>query len=100
MDKTSKWHYWMSIASVKGNNEPDLHWPKFYVKDGKSRGQLSDGGTNPSSKPQPMFILLLRVDDATNQRFERWHEQGKTEGWQGLPVKQAEIVARVPIKFP
>lgn len=92
------WHYWISIANVTNNGEPDLQWPKFYVKEGKSKGRIYDGGQNPFPDPQPMLILLLRVDDATNQRFSAWLRQG--EPYPGLPVKPREIVARVPIRFP
>lgn len=100
-DRAVNLHYWVSIASVKGNNEIDLHWPKFYVKAGQAQGRVSDGGQNPLPDPQPMVILLLRVDDATNQRFTAWLKRGSTEGgFPGLPVKMSEIAARVPIKFP
>jgi hypothetical protein len=92
------WHYWISIASVTDNGEPDLQWPKFYVKEGKSKGQICDGGQNPFPNPQPMLILLLRVDDSTNQRFSAWIKQGVP--FPGLPVNPRDIVARVPIRFP
>ncbi len=101
-DRAANWHYWVSIASVKGNNnELDLHWPKFYVKAGQAQGRVSDGGQNPFPYPQPMVILLLRVDDATNQRFIAWLRRGSSKGgFPGFPVSTTEVVARVPIRFP
>lgn len=96
-DRASSCHYWVSIASVKGNNQPDLHWPKFYVKSGHFQGNIYDGGQNPLPTPQPMIILLLRVDDSTNQRFIRWFKKGNFDG---LKVNPSEIAASVPIRFP
>jgi hypothetical protein len=93
-------HYWVSLATLTSRNEPDLHWPKFAVKSGQFRGRVSDGGTNPFSGVQPMLILLLRVDDATNQRFDRWLGAGSASGYPGFRPKPGEIVARVPIQFP
>ncbi len=92
------WHYWISIADIKDNGEPNFHWPKFYVKEGQSTGRIYDGGQNPFPHPQPMLILLLRVDDSTNQRFSEWLKKGAP--YKGLPVNTREIVARVPIRFP
>jgi len=94
--RAANFHYWVSIASVKGNNKPDFHWPKFYVKSGHFQGSIHDGGQNPLPTPQPMIILLLRVDDATNQRFIRWFNRGVFEGF---PVQNSEIVVSVPIRF-
>lgn len=99
-DKSEHLHYWVSIASVNENKELALHWPKFYVKSGQGQGRISDGGQNPFPDPQPMVILLLRVDDAANQRFTAWLKRGPAEGYPGLPISQSEIVARVPIVFP
>lgn len=97
-DRNDGWHYWISIASVTDNGGPDLQWPKFHVKEGQAAGRIFDGGQNPFPEPQPMLILLLRVDDATNQRFSAWLRQGAP--FPGLPVNSRDIVARVPIKFP
>lgn len=97
-DKNDGWHYWISIANVTDNGEPDLQWPKFYVKKGQAVGRIFDGGQNPFPDPQPMLILLLRVDDSTNQRFSAWLRQGAP--FPGLPVNPREIAARVPIRFP
>lgn len=92
-----KWHYWISIADVK-NKIPNLHWPKFYVKEAQGTDSIYDGGRNPFPTPQPMLILLLRVDDAANQRFIGWLEKGAP--YKGFPVNPEEIVHQVPIKFP
>jgi hypothetical protein len=99
-DVAANFHYWISIASVTDEGKVDLHWPKFYVKDGQFHGWLSDGGQNPFPQPQPMLIVLLKVDDAANQRFVRWLQRGRSEGYPGLTLKHGEIVARVPIQFP
>jgi hypothetical protein len=93
-------HYWVSIASIRADGTPDLHWPKFYVKSAQFKGYVSDGGQNPFPDPQPMQVLLLRVDDGTNQRFIRWLGIGASEGYPGLAVKREEIVAQVAIRFP
>lgn len=90
-------HYWVSIATVS-DGKPDLHWPKFYVKEPQFKGTIFDGGQNPLPAPQPMLVLLLLVDDATNQRFTRWLRAGAP--YEGFPVRQDEIVASVPIFFP
>lgn len=92
------WHYWISLANVTDKGQPDLQWPKFYVKEGTFTGQIFDGGLNPFPEPQPMLILLLRVDDSTNQRFSAWLKQGAP--FPGLPVNPGEIIDRVPIRFP
>lgn len=93
-------HYWISIASIRGQDVPDLHWPKFYIKAAQANGRVSDGGQNPLPTPQRMVLLLLRVDDATNQHFTAWLQQGAGGGYPGLRVKTSDIVARVPITFP
>lgn len=97
-DRVSSFHYWVSIASVKGNNQPNLHWPKFYVKSGHFQGRIHDGGQNPLPTPQPMLVLLLRVDDATNQFFVRWLQKGAP--FEGIKVNRSEIVFSVHILFP
>ena len=100
-DRAANFHYWVSLASVKGENELDQHWPKFYVKAGQSQGRISDGGNNPFPYPQKMSILLLKVDDSTNQDFIQWLEQGKRRGgYSGFEVKLSEIAVRIPITFP
>lgn len=95
--KKRRLHYWVSIATVTAG-KPDLHWPKFYVKEAHFKGRIFDGGQNPLPEPQPMMVLLLLVDDATNQRFNRWLKGGAP--YKGFPVRQDEIVASVPIFFP
>ncbi len=96
--RAANFHYWVSIASVNENNRPDLHWPKFYVKSGHFQGIIHDGGQNPLPTPQPMVILLLRVDDVTNQAFVRWFQQGAP--FEGIKVNRSKIVFSVPILFP
>lgn len=96
-DRAAGLHYWISIEDPTMN----LHWPKFYVKNQYFRGNIFDGGQNFSPDPQPMKILLLRVDGATSQSFVRWIKRGQQVGyWPGLQVKQNEIVTNVPILFP
>jgi hypothetical protein len=94
-------HYWITLASVKANSKPHMHWPKFYVKSAQFKGRIFDGGENPFSKPQPMIILLLKVNDSTNQQFELWLEKGKNSGhYEGIPIDSSQITASVPIYFP
>ena len=92
-------HYWVSVAL--GHGPLKVHWPKYYVKTVHHAGRVHDGGQNPLPTRQAMTLLLLRVDDARNQQFVRWLEDGVRKGtWEGLPVIEAEIVARTPIFFP
>jgi hypothetical protein len=100
-DLASNLHYWITIADVGTDNKPHIHWPKFYVKSAAFRGRVSDGGQNPFPEPQDMMVILLRVDDTTNQRIIRWLKRGRQTGsYPGIPVKPAEIEAMVPIQFP
>jgi hypothetical protein len=99
-DREQHLHYWVSIATVAPGGAPDVHWPKFYVKKGQFTGRVSDGGQNPYSKPQEMLLLLLKVDDATSQQFERWLATGISLGYPGLRPNPGDIVAQVPITFP
>lgn len=105
-DRVNRLHYWVSLASVArrgAKSTPDLHWPKFYVKTAQFEGRIYDGGQNPKQEPQTMMILLLRVDDATNQRFTRWLDGPIFKGFRVNEqdrTRQIEVVANVPIKFP
>ena len=100
-DRASNLHYWITIANVGTDSKPHLHWPKFYVKTATIRGRVSDGGQNPFPEPEDMMIILLRVDDTTNQRIIRWLRRGRDTGsYPGIPVRPSEIVVKVPIQFP
>lgn len=87
------WHYWVSLVDPRTSE----HWPKFYVKMARFSGHVYDRAENPYPEPQPMIIVLLRVDDATNQLFARWLRQPP---WPPFPLDPSQIVALVPIVFP
>ncbi len=100
-NRASNLHYWVTIANVGTDNNPHLHWPKFYIKSANFRGRVSDGGQNPLPEPQVMMIVLLRVDDTTNQRFIRWLKNGSNTGsYPGIPIRTSEMEITVPIRFP
>lgn len=100
-DRALNLHYWITIANVGTDKKPHLHWPKFYVKTDSFRGRVSDGGQNSFPEPEDMMILLLRVDDTTNQRIVRWLRRGRDTGsYPGIPVRPSEIMVMVPIQFP
>ena len=94
-------HYWVSLANVDDKSHMVSHWPKFYVKSGNFTGTLFEGGFNPLPVRQPMVILLLKVDDPTNQRFIQWMKAGTATGsFPGLTIDPDQIVAEQPITLP
>ncbi len=96
----ARWHFWVSLANVDGKGHKINHWPKFYVKAPVYTGKAYEGGFNPLPQPQPMVILLLKVDDATNQRFEQWMKDGPSKGYPGFRVDPRQIIAEQPIRLP
>lgn len=99
-DTAANAHYWVSFANVDRKGTKMQHWPKFYVKSDSYTGLAHDGSINPLPTPQPMVILLLKVDDATNQRFTEWMLDGPTRGYPGLNINPRQIVAEQPIRLP
>ncbi len=94
-NSAANFHFWVSLAM--GKDDLRVHWPKFYVKAARFTAPVHDGGHNPLPEKQPMTILLLRVDDSTNQRFVAWLKKGAP--YDGLEVTRSEIVARALIYF-
>lgn len=125
--------YWVAIASVTGHDDTwdrvkelydqgklrdpemlelisqwqiDLLWPKFYVPKSPFQGRVFDGGTNPlrGLDPQPMILVLLKVDDALEEDFRTWFRQGAAgAGYPGIPAlrfSEDMFVARCEIFFP
>ncbi len=128
-----KGSYWVAIASVKGHDDDwelvnelyregkhrdpemlelisrwqiDLVWPKFFVPKSPYRGRVFDGGQNPlrGLEPQPMILVVLKVDDALEEDFRTWFRRGAAgEGYPGIPdysFAEDMVIARCPIFFP
>jgi hypothetical protein len=127
-------HYWVAMASVKNNNnsqriselcnrsnqrtkeeqiefekliklqEINQFWPKFYIKKSKTAQDVYDGGNNTSKFPQPIILLIIRVDDALNSYIENWFKEGEAgKGYPGIPssrLNSAKIISRCEIFFP
>lgn len=83
--------------------EIDLFWPKFYIREELYEGNVYDGGVNPTSEPQAMILLLLKVDNKLNNYFNEWFAEGPVTRYPGIPVSALEeglILARCEIFFP
>jgi hypothetical protein len=84
----------------------DQVWPKFYVPVSPYQGRVFDGGQNPMKgiDPQPMILLILKVDDTLQDYFRGWFQAGEAgKGYPGIPVSrfsQTMILARCEIFFP
>jgi hypothetical protein len=97
-DQAAGWHYWVTLADVKPDNSLNLHWPKFYVESGNYTDTIIDGGTYPLPTPQPMVILLLKVDAATNAQLTQWILNGRQTGnYPGLPIVTSQMTDQRPI---
>ena len=84
----------------------DQLWPKFYVPESPYQSKVFDGGSNPLKglEPQPMVLLILKVDDSLQRFFKRWFRNGASgKGYPGIPVSKLRrnmILARSEIFFP
>ncbi|UCH92320.1 MAG: hypothetical protein JSV88_18765 [Candidatus Aminicenantes bacterium] len=126
-------NYWVAIATVKGhssswqgvlelrrelNNEAkksqmlkliskweiDLVWPKYFIKKKVFAGQVYDGGNNPRRDPQPMILLILKVDSKLDNDINQWFDEGPEKGWPGMNFEKINnnlrVLARCEIFFP
>jgi len=83
--------------------EVDIFWPKFCVKEGSYESPIYDGGVNPTSEPQAMVLLLLKVDDKLNAYFNEWFDEGPENGYPGMStsiLQKNMLLARCEIFFP
>jgi hypothetical protein len=84
----------------------DLFWPKFYVPTSNYHSDLYEGGHNPLTglEPEPMMILIIKVDDSINESFKEWFNDGKTgKGYPGFPLSKFSeniVLGRCEIFFP
>jgi hypothetical protein len=84
----------------------DQFWPKFYISENPCQDHVFDGGQNPLKglEPQPMILLILKVDDTLQNYFKQWLKNGAAgKGYPGIPVSrlpQNMILARCEIFFP
>ncbi len=125
--------YWVALASVEGYENDwervnelyregrhrsvemldliskwqiDQVWPKFYVPMSPYRGRVFDGGQNPMRglEPQPMILVVLRVDDALEKDIRDWFRRGAVgEGYPGFSESRFGddmFLARCEIFFP
>jgi len=55
-------------------------------------------------EPQPMILLILKVDDSLNNYFKQWFREGsKGKGYPGIPVSKLSkrmVLDRCEIFFP
>ena len=81
-------------------------WPKFYIPERSYEGNVFDGGHNPLTgiDPQPMILLIIKVDDKLQNNFRRWFRRGSAgKGYPGFPAQilsENMILARCEIFFP
>jgi len=84
----------------------DQFWPKFCITDSPCVGRVYDGGTNPMKgiEPQPMILLILKVEDRIQENFARWLREGPQNGYPGFSSSELadgiEVLARCEIFFP
>jgi len=86
--------------------KPIKFWPKFAVTDSPMTSDMHDGGRNALKgiEPQPMIILVMKVDENLNKRIIQWFHNGPKAGWPGFSADdfapQYEIVVRTEIFLP
>jgi hypothetical protein len=84
----------------------DQVWPKFYVPLNPYQGRVFDGGQNPlyGLEPQPMILLILKVDDPLHNYIRKWFSDGAAgKGYPGIPAAsftENMMLARCEIFFP
>lgn len=81
--------------------EADLFWPKYIVKGNPYTGHIFDGSRNPFPFLQPMFIMVIKVDDSFNQFIINWFKTAPPK-FEGIPVSKLKpemIVAKRGIFF-
>jgi hypothetical protein len=99
-DRAAKWHFWVSLATVNGQKNLVNHWPKFYIQNSPFKGMVYEGGFNPLPTPQPVVLLILKVDEDVNQRFTQWLRDGPSKGYPGFRIDPRQIVGQQPIRLP
>lgn len=123
-------NYWVAIATVKGHHrswkrvlqlltqgedesqlvnlirtwEIDQVWPKYFIKKKVYEGKVYDGGNNPRRDPQPMILLILKVDSKLDNDINQWFDEGSKKGWPGMNFEKIktnlDVLARCEIFFP
>jgi hypothetical protein len=83
----------------------DQFWPKFYIPKNSYENHVFDGGSNPLSciEPQPMILLIIKVDDKLHNKFIEWFKKGKAghgfPGYSASILSDNMILARCEIFF-
>jgi len=86
--------------------EIDYFWPKFWVTKTPSKHRISHPCKNPleNIEPQPMILLVLKVDDALHNRFREWFAAAKEDnsrpGLSPSELNKKMVLARCEIFFP
>ncbi len=88
------------LIELIGDWPLDQFWPKFFVKSNPYKAQVFDGGTNPLSEPQPMVLLLLKVDDSLQEYISGWFKDKDYPGIPATRLRRGMILARSEIFFP
>ncbi len=90
------------MLKLIGNWPLDEFWPKFYVPRSPYGAQVFDGGTNQLSgiEPQPMVLLLRKVDDALHDQILGWFKGKEKPGMPASKLRSGMILARSEIFFP
>lgn len=93
------------IKALIGEWQIDQFWPKFYVSKSPYEDVVYDGGINPlrGLEPQPMILLILKVDDPLTDFFKKWFKEGPKKGYPGIGASElgrGMVIARCEIFFP
>lgn len=83
----------------------DIFWPKFYIPENPYLGHVYDNWQNPMKglEPQPMILLILKVDDALHLYFKQFLRENLQKGYPGISASKLAknmILARCEIFFP
>jgi len=93
------------IKKIFAQWQIDQFWPKFYVSENPCVNDVYDGGSNPLKgiEPQPMILLILKVEDRMHNNFVKWLREGPEKGYPGFSSSELEsgieVLARCEIFF-
>jgi hypothetical protein len=83
----------------------NLFWPKNHIDKNPYEGVVNDNGKNPlrAMEPQPMVLLIIKVDDKLHNQIRQWFRKGSAENsFPGFPASMLSkrmILARCEIFF-
>lgn len=83
----------------------NLFWPTNYIDKNPYEGMVNDGGKNPLKglEPQPMILLIIKVDDRLQNEIRKWFRKGAAEnfypGFSASLLSENMVIARCEIFF-